>query len=76
MARQRDNAPFLVKRLAPMIGAAWEAPRRVTTAVHAYTLDEAMATARHRMRNTTFLGWHKVYWIERRGQPATRRRSA
>jgi hypothetical protein len=69
----RHDAPFLVKRFAPMIGRP-NSPRRITVAHQAYTLDAALSFAR---LNLSPHAWKQQgpVWIERRGQSATRKTS-
>jgi len=63
----RTDAPFLVKRYAPMMGRP-ESRRRVVVDYQAYSLEEALHHCRH-------LIWNKgARWVERRGQPAWVRR--
>lgn len=69
----RHDAPYLVKRYAPMIG--WPASaKRVTVAFQAYSLAAAQQWARiERLRALDVWSARRaVFWIERRGQPATR----
>jgi hypothetical protein len=71
----RHDAPFIVKRYAPMIGRPMTA-RRVTVAYQAYTLDAALAFARNERDVVTRLAaqcdWLRpaTLWIEQRGQTA------
>jgi hypothetical protein len=72
----RYDAPFLVKRWAPIMGRP-DGPRRISVVYQAYTLETAMHEAtyendRHR-RQLVRLG-PAAHWIERRGAPASRRR--
>ena len=69
----RNDAPYLVKRYAPMMGRP-ESPRRIAVAFNAYTLESALKEARYerdrvaaqpRLQPASF-------WIERRGAVATR----
>lgn len=75
----KHDAPFLVKRYAPMIGRP-DSPRRITIAYQAYTVGAALAWCRQErsyreLEGGTGVWWHRqaVLYIERRGQPATRR---
>ena len=68
----RHDAPFLIKRLAPMMGHP-TGPRRVSVSGHAYTLEGAVEAAREEQARATRHRWLEAYWVERRGQPATRR---
>jgi hypothetical protein len=67
----RHDAPFLVKRYAPMIGRP-DSVRRVTVGHQAYTLEAALEFARLNLSATPWRAAGPV-WIERRGRPATRR---
>jgi hypothetical protein len=72
----RYDAPFLVKRYAPIFGHPNSA-RRVTVAYQEYRLTDAIEWARYtneRASNQPRFG-PTACWIERRGQPATRRAS-
>ena len=68
----RYDAPFIVKRYAPMIGRP-DSPKRVTVAHQAYTLDAALTFARLQLSETP---WRLSgpCWIEKRGQSAMRGR--
>jgi len=74
------DAPFLVKRYAPMIGRP-ESPRRITIAFQTYTLRAALEWCQdeqaHAARQGAGVWWSRaaVLYIERRGQPATRRKA-
>jgi hypothetical protein len=69
----RHDAPFLVKRLAPMMGRR-DGPRRVTVAFNAYTIQSALVAAgEDQARAARFPHWRESFWIERRDQPATRK---
>jgi hypothetical protein len=67
----RHDAPFLVKRYAPMIGRP-DGPKRVTMAFQTYALAEAQRWADTERQRA----WRAVFWIERRGQSATRPRKS
>jgi hypothetical protein len=76
----RYDAPFVVKRFAPMIGRP-ESPRRITIAYQAYTLSAAIEWCRQERTQEartagTGVWWHRpaVLFLERRGQSATRSR--
>lgn len=66
----RHDAPYLVKRYAPMMGRP-DSPKRITVAHQAYTLDAALTFAR--MEQSAH-PWRvrAPHWIERRGQKASR----
>jgi hypothetical protein len=67
----RYDAPFLVKRFAPMMGRP-DSKRRVTVAYQAYTVADAVKEAayeRRRHQLQSRLG-PASFWIERRGQKA------
>ena len=66
----RHDAPFLVKRYAPIIGRP-DGPRRVAVEHQAYTLEAALEWARSCWHAGQPLG---PRWIERRGQPAVVKR--
>jgi hypothetical protein len=83
----RVDAPYLVKRSAPPVGRPDE-PRRISVESQHYRLDEAIEDARACLIASRTPGtWRDagyglgqcVFWIERRGAPATvraaRRRS-
>lgn len=67
----RYDAPFLVKRLAPMMGRP-DSPKHVTVAHQAYTLKAAIEFARLQLGPSP---WRQAgpCWIERRGQSAVRK---
>lgn len=71
----RHDAPFLVKRFAPMIGRPSSA-RRVSVYHNAFRLEWAMETAVYAAVRDAKRGIRSLYWIERREQPATRQRRA
>jgi len=62
-----QNAPYLVKRLAPPMGYGPGTRQRVSVAYHSFTLEHAIEWAREQGRNGA------RFWIERRGQIANRR---
>lgn len=68
----RHDAPFLVKRYAPMIGRP-DSKRRVTVAHQDYRLADALRSAREELAFAARYPWprHAGAWIERRGQAAT-----
>jgi hypothetical protein len=79
----RHDAPFIVKRRAPMIGRPDSTPR-ITVAYQAYQLEAALDWCRRDVethnRYVTRFGveantWSRcsALWIEHRGQPATRK---
>jgi hypothetical protein len=67
----RHDAPFLVKRFAPMIGRP-ESKRRITVAYQAYRLADAIEWARGEQEHAERCSWVRrpALWIERRGQSA------
>lgn len=67
----RYDAPFLVKRYAPMIGRP-DSPRRITVAHQEYTLNNAIVSARGELDFAARYPWrrHGGVWVERRGQSA------
>jgi hypothetical protein len=69
----RHDAPFLVKRYAPMIGRP-DSPKLVTIAFQGYSFDEVhrWAVAARQRALDVWSTRQAVFWIERRGQPATR----
>jgi hypothetical protein len=69
----RYDSPFVVKRLAPMMGRP-NSPRRIVVAQQAYTLDEALQEAKNERQPRPPFWPGYPCWIERRGQPATRKR--
>ena len=73
----RYNATFLVKRYAPMIGRP-ESARRITIAAQEYSLRDALTAAADLTMTSprpASRAARSAYWIEKRGQPATRRAS-
>lgn len=70
----RHDAPFLVKRYAPMIGRP-ESARRITVAFQAYRLLDAHDWIRGELLHISRAPWARrsAFWIERRGAPATKR---
>jgi hypothetical protein len=64
----RYDAPFLVKRFAPLLGRP-SSRRRTSVAHQAYRLADALEWAQHERRRVRDGVW---LWIERRQQPATR----
>ena len=72
----RNDAPFLVRRRAHMIGRP-ETAERTTVAYRAYTLEHALAWAQNERRIVVRLiaqgaPWARParLWIEAAGQPA------
>ena len=73
----RHDAPYLVKRYAPMIGHPLGRPR-VTVAFQTYTLASAVSWVYGEREHAAKCGWARpaTLWIERRGQSAARRAAA
>jgi hypothetical protein len=69
----RHDAPFVVKRLAPMIGRP-DSRRRITVAYQAYRLRDALDWIRGELASLALHPQRRrsAFWIERRGAKATR----
>lgn len=76
----RSDAPFLVKRYAPMMGRPTSFPRRISIAHQAYTLESALLWAcseRNWETRPDAPDWQRdaaLFWVERRHQSAARSR--
>jgi hypothetical protein len=72
----RYDAPYLVKRYGPMIGRP-ESARRISTAAQEYSVFEALSAAADLTMTSprpSSRASRSAFWIEKRGQPATRTR--